>query len=260
MVMLGSFTIWRAAVTAWRPIADRFYLFPNHSWIGWIDHEWLGDWLKQIDHCWVNDFLLGPGTVACFFVAFTSLYAAGGLLSEDSQSIFDSKRDQGSDSSWADHQRLMKIILYALLVRALIEGWAEEVGVFASPFTFDPWDLSVELGGIVIGAWLVHTLSYPLFSKAPHFSPGESSIPSWNHLRRKCGVDIGSVVATGFYIFIVNPFELHPLTLIERQTLCLEVAIVFIAFRAALWRGLNLSFFSEIPQRIASRVPCVTGA
>jgi hypothetical protein len=182
------------------------------------------------------------------------------LLSEDSQSIFDSKRDQGSDSSWADHQRLMKIILYALLVRALIEGWAEEVGVFASPFTFDPWDLSVELGGIVIGAWLVHTLSYPLFSKAPHFSPGESSIPSWNHLRRKCGVDIGSVVATGFYIFIVNPFELHPLTLIERQTLCLEVAIVFIAFRAALWRGLNLSFFSEIPQRIASRVPCVTGA
>jgi hypothetical protein len=204
-----------------------------------IDHRWLGDWLSRIDHSWFNDFLLGPGTVACFFVVFTTLYAAGGLFQEHSDGIFNTNRTSGSESSWADHKRLMRIILDGLLVRALIEGWGEEVGIFDSPFIFDPWDLSVELGGIVLGAWLVHFLSYPLFSRVPPFPPGEPDIPSLIHLRAKFGIDVMSVLMTGFYIFMVNPFELRPLTLFERQTLSVEVAIVFVAFRAGLTRGMN---------------------
>jgi hypothetical protein len=53
------------------------------------------------------------------------------------------------------------------------------------------------------------------------------------------GIDFLSVLATGFYIFLVDPFELRPLTLVERQILCLEVAVVFVAFRAGLKRGMN---------------------
>jgi hypothetical protein len=252
MLLLAVFTVWRASVTAWRPNPDRFYFFPNSTWIGSIDHEWLSDFLRRVDHGWFNDFLLGPGTVACFFVVFTTLYAAGGLFREDSGYIFRSTSVARSDSSWADHKRLMRIILYGLLVRALIEGWGEEVGIFASPFIFDPWDLTVELGGIVFGSWLVHTLSYPLFSRVPHFAPeGPPDIPSFSDLRSKLGIDAMSVIATGLYIFIVDPFELRPLTLVERQTLCVEVAIVFIAFRAALNRGMNPS---------SDSIPCTVGA
>jgi hypothetical protein len=145
MLALARFTVWRAAVTAWRPLENRDYFFPNDNWLGWIDHRWLGDSLSRIDHSWFNDFLLGPGTVACFFVAFTALYAANGLFQTNSVSIFDSNRSLGS-TSWAEHKRLMKIILYGLLVRALLEGWGEEVGIFASQLVFDPWDLTVELG------------------------------------------------------------------------------------------------------------------
>lgn len=192
-----------------------------------------------MDHSWFNDFLLGPGTVACFFVAFTSLYAAGGVLHEDSGSILNPNRGMGRDSSFDDHKRLMKIILYGLLVRALIAGWGEEVGIFASRFVFDPWDLTVELGGIVLGAWLVHTLSYPLFSKAPHFASSEPGIPRLHEFGAKFGIDVVSVIVTGFYIFIVDPFELCPLTLVERQTLALEIAIMFLGFRAGLTRGMN---------------------
>ena len=132
----------------------------------------------------------------------------------------------------------MKIILYALLVRALIEGWGEEVGLFGSPFIFDPWDLTVELGGVILGAWMVHILSYPLFSTAPYFAP-EPDFAGLNDFLVRFGVDILSVMATGFYISLVDPFEPLPLTLIERQILSLEVAIVFITFRAGLKRGMN---------------------
>ena len=238
MVLLAGFTVWRAAVTAWRPLPDRFYFFPNDSWVGSIDRRWLNDWLSRVDHSWLNDFLLGPGTVACFFVAFTALYAVDGLFHEEPASIFNSNRPVSSYSSWADHKRLMKIILYGLLVRALVGGWGEEVGIFASQFIFDPWDLTVELGGVVLGAWLVYTLSYPLFSKVPHFPP-ERDVPRLGELRAKFGIDVLSVTATGFYIFLTDPFELRPLTLVERQTLSFELALVFIAFRAGLKRGMN---------------------
>jgi hypothetical protein len=240
MLVLAGFTVWRAAVTAWRLPPDRVYFFPNDSWLGAIDHRWLGGWLSRIDHSWLNDFLLGPGTVACFFVAFTALYAANGLVHEESRSILDSNRSAGSYSSWADHKRLMKIILYGLLVRALLEGWGEEVGILASQLIFDPLDLTVELGGVVLGAWLVHTLSYPHFSKVPHFPP-EPDIPCLNDLRAKFCIDILSVIATGFYIFIVDPFELRPLMLLERQILSFEIALVFITFRVGLTRGMNPS-------------------
>jgi len=46
MLVLAAFTVWRAAVTAWRPTTDRFYFFPNHTLLGLIDHQWLGDWLS----------------------------------------------------------------------------------------------------------------------------------------------------------------------------------------------------------------------
>jgi hypothetical protein len=220
MLVLGSFTVWRAAVTAWRPHEERLYFFPKDTWLGRVDRSWL------------NDFLLGPGTVACFFVAFTALYAADGLLH--------SNRTEDSSSSWSDHKRLMRIILYGLLVRALIGGWGEEVGIFASSFIFDPWDLTVELGGIVLGAWLVHTLSYPLFSSVAHFPP-KPDLPNLTDLRARFGTDVLSVLATGFYIFIVDPFELQPLTLVERQILALELAVVFIAFRVGMTRGMNPS-------------------
>ena len=255
MFVLAGFTIWRAAVTAWRPIPDRFYFFPNNNWLGSIDHRWLGGWLSRIDHSWFNDFLLGPGTVACFFVTFTALYAADGVFHKESGINLGSSRTAGSCSSWADHKRLMKIILYGLLVRALIGAWGEEVGLFASPFIFDPWDLTVELGGIVLGAWLVHTLSYPLFSKVPHF-PSELDIPSLNDLRAKFGIDVLSVVATGFYIIITDPFELRPLTLVERQTLSLELAFVFVGFRAGLKRGMNPSSdFIHLGQLLRAPAP-----
>lgn len=103
----------------------------------------------------------------------------------------------------------------------------------------------MELAGIVLGAWLVHTLSYPLFSKAPHFSSREFFVPSLNDLRAKFSIDVVAVVVTGFYIFIVDPFELRPLTLAERQVLSLEVAIVFLTFRAGLKRGMNPSLDSD---------------
>src|SRR5262245_19917855 len=230
MLLLAGFTVWRASVTAWRPAPDRVYFFPNNTWLGVIDRSWF------------NDFLLGPGTVACFFVVFTLLYAAGGVLREDTESIL--SRRVRDDSSWADHKRLMKIILYGLLVRALIGGWGEEVGIFASSLVFDPWDLTVELGGIVLGAWLVHTLSYPLFSRVPHFAPGASPYPGLRSLWPDVSIDAVSVLATGFYICIVDPFELRPLTLFERQILALEIAIMFLAFRAAFKRGLNPSLDS----------------
>lgn len=231
MLGLAGFTLWRAGVTAWRPLADRLYLFSNETWMGVVDRSWL------------NDFLLGPGTVACSFIAFTTLYAAGGVFGEDATS-------SSSSSIWADHKRLMKIILYGLLVRALIGGWGEEVGIFASDLVFDPWDLTVELGGIVLGAWLVHTLSYPLFSRVPHFPP-EPDIPALCNLCPRIGIDMLSVVATGFYIVLVDPFELRPLTIVERQVLSLEVAAVFVVFRTGLKRGMNLS---------AQSVPIVTDA
>jgi hypothetical protein len=62
-----------------------------------------------------------------------------------------------------------------------------------------------------------------------------------NDLRAKFGIDALSVTATGFYIFLTDPFELRPLTLVERQTLSFELALVFIAFRAGLKRGMNPS-------------------
>ena len=229
MLVLAGFTVWRAAVTAWRPTPNRYYFFPNDTALGLIDRSWL------------NDFLLGPGTVACFFVAFTLLYAAGGLLHQESAGLFISNRSDGNDSSWSDHRRLIKIILWGLLARALIEAWCEEVGVFASRSVFDPWDLTIELGGIIFGAWLVQVLSYPLFSKAPHFTPGEPAIPGLNRLPIKFSIDGVSAIVTGIYIFIVDPFELRPLTLFERQTLAVEIAIMFITFRAGLTRGMNLS-------------------
>jgi len=239
MFALAGFTVWRASVTAWRPPTDRIYFFPNNTWLGSIDHRWLSGWLSRIDRSWFNDFLLGPGTVACFFVAFTLLYAVGGLLHDETDSVLNSHRTVGSDSRWADHKRLMKIILYGLLVRALVGGWGEEVGILASSLVFDPLDLSVELAGIVLGAWLVHTLSYPLFSRRPHFAPGEHDLSGLEHLRARLGIDIASVVATGIYIFIVDPFELRPLTLVERQILSIEIAVVFLTFRCGLRRGLN---------------------
>jgi len=239
MVVLAGFTLWRAAVTAWRPLSDRSYFFPNDSWLGYVDHRWLGNWLSRADRSWLNDFLLGPGTVACFFVAFTALYAADALFHQPSGSLFCSTRPVRDDSSWADHKRLMKIILYGLLVRALIGGWGEEVGIFASSLIFDPFDLTVELGGIVLGAWLVHSLSYPLFSRVPHFS--SESEPGLRGLRAQFGIDTLSVIVTGFYIIIVDPFELQPLTLVERQILALEIALVFLTFRFGLKRGMNPS-------------------
>jgi hypothetical protein len=216
MLILSALTVWRASVTAWRPTANRLYLFSNHTWLGSIDRSWL------------NDFLLGPGNVACFFIAFTFLYALSGLLRHP------------TNRSWADHKRLMKIILYGLLVRALIEAWAEEVGVFASRLVFDPWDLTVELGGIVLGAWIVQMLSYPLFSRLPHFGP-EETLPKLHAMRAAISIDAASVVATGFYIFLTDPFELQPLTLLERQILALEIGIVFVGFRACLKRGMGPS-------------------
>ena len=242
MLTLGGCTIWRAAVTSWRPKPERFYFFPNDNWLGLIDHRWLDDWLSRIDHSWLNDFLLGPGTIACFFIVFTTLYAADSLFHGDSPSILDSNRTAGKPSACADHKRLMKIILYSLLVRALIEGWGEEVGLFGNPFIFDPWDLTVELCGVILGAWLVHILPYPLFSTTPHFSP-EPDFAGQNDLLIRFGADILSVMATGFYIFLVDPIELRPLTLIERQILSLEVALVFITFRGGLKRGMNPDAF-----------------
>jgi hypothetical protein len=165
-----------------------------------IDHRWLGDWLSRIERSWLNDFLWGPGTVACFFGVFTALYATDALFHGETRSIFTPKRSIDDDCSWSDHKRLMKVILYGLLVRALAEGWGEEVGMLASTFVFDPWDLSVELAGVVVGAWLVHTLSYPLFSKAPYFGLN-STVPDFNALPSKFGVDVLSVLGTGFYIF-----------------------------------------------------------
>ena len=217
MLLLSLFTVWRAAVTAWRPAADRLYFFPDNGWLGRIDRSWL------------NDFLLGPGTVACFFVAFTFLYALHGLLGH-----------RANNRSWADHKRLMKIILYGLLVRALLEAWAEEVEIFPSRLVFDPWDLTVELGGIVLGAWIVQTLSYPLFSRLSHFAP-EETLPQRSAMRAAFSIDAASVVATGFYIFLTDPFELQPLTLLERQILALEIGIVFVTFRACLKRGIGPS-------------------
>jgi len=55
---------------------------------------------------------------------FTAVYPTGGLFREESLSIFRWNRSTGS-ASWADHKKVMQIILYALLVRAI-----------------DPWDLS----------------------------------------------------------------------------------------------------------------------
>jgi hypothetical protein len=72
----------------------------------------------------------------------------------------------------------------------------------------------------------------------PHFPP-EPDIPSLKDLRAKFGIDILSIIGTGVYIFLVDPFELRPLTLLERQTLSFEIALVFIAFRAGLTRGMN---------------------
>lgn len=238
MLVLGGFTIWRAAVTAWRPVPDRFYFFPNDSWLGSVDRDWLGGWLRIIDRSWLNDFLLGPGTVACFFVAFTALYATDALFHQDPGSIFQPLRTVGSSCLSADHKRLMKIILYGLLIRALIAGWGEEVGIFASSLIFDPWDLTAELGGVVWGAWLVHSLSYPLFSKSPSFPPDPETTQHGN-LRSRFGIDTLSVIVTGFYIVIVDPFELRPLTLTERQILALELAVVFVGFRAGMKHGLN---------------------
>ena len=209
MLVLAGFTVWRAAVTAWRPTPNRYYFFPNNTSFGLIDRQWLGNWLSRIDHSWLNDFLLGPGTVACFFVAFTLLYAAGGSLHQESAGIFNSNRSDSRDSSWSDHRRLIKIILWGLLARALIEAWGEEVGIFSSRFVFDPWDLTIELGGVIFGAWLAQVLSYPLFSKVPHFTPGEPVIPGLNRLPIKFSIDAVSVIVTGAYIFIVDPFELR---------------------------------------------------
>src|SRR5215510_3283060 len=75
---LAVTTVWRSFMTT-GPIKDRRYFFPNNIWIGWIDHHWLRDSLNRIDHNWFNDFILGPGTVACFYLAFSGLYAIGGL-------------------------------------------------------------------------------------------------------------------------------------------------------------------------------------
>jgi hypothetical protein len=71
------------------------------------------------------------------------LNAKHALFHEQTQDICTPKRRMDNDCSWSDHKRLMKLILYGLLVGALAEGWGEEVGMLASTFVFDPWDLSV---------------------------------------------------------------------------------------------------------------------
>src|SRR5262245_4584248 len=138
---LAVTTVWRSFMTT-GPIKDRRYFFPNTTWIGWIDHHWLRDSLNRIDHNWFNDFILGPGTVSCFYLAFTGLYAIAGLASSHE-----------SATHASNHKRRLKIILYVILGRALFSGWAEEVQLVPSPFIFDVKDVVIEGAGVVLAYW-----------------------------------------------------------------------------------------------------------
>ncbi len=224
-IPLAIATVWRSFMTT-GPIKNRHYLFPNNTWIGWIDRHLLASWLNKIDHNWLNDFLLGPGTVACFYLAFTSLYAIAGVLR---------KRVPPSN-----HKRRMKIILYVILGRALYSGWSEEVQLVPSPFVFDVTDVVVEGAGVVLGYWMIQILSYPLFSRSDPFVFGEIEATNDKKQVPKFVIDMAAVL-TGFaYTWIVDPFGLTPSPRTQLWTLPLELSVIFIAIRWALQDALSL--------------------
>src|SRR5262245_59360456 len=177
------------------PIKDRRYFFPNTTSIGWIDHHWLRDSLNRIDHNWFNDFILGPGTVACFYLAFTGLYAIAGLASSHE-----------SATHASNHKRRLKIILYVILGRALFSGWAEEVQLVPSPFIFDVKDVVIEGAGVVLAYWMIQVLSYPRFSRFAPFMWAESESPAEKKQGPRFVVDVAAILTGDAYTWIVDPF------------------------------------------------------
>jgi hypothetical protein len=218
---LAVTTVWRSFMTT-GPIKDRRYFFPNNTWVGWIDHHWLRDSLNRIDHNWFNDFILGPGTVACFYLAFTGLYALAGLVGR-----------LGSARHASNHKRRMKIILYVILGRALLSGWAEEVQLIPSPFIFDVKDVVIEGAGVVLAYWMIQVLSYPRFSRVAPFICVESK-SAQKKQGPKFVVDIAAILTGGAYTWIVDPFGVNPLTRTQLWMLPLELSVVFLAVRWAL--------------------------
>jgi hypothetical protein len=222
MGSLSMITVWRNIMTT-GPTKDRYYFFPNDTWIGRIDRDWLGDLLNTVDHSWLNDFLLGPGTVSCFYLAFTVLYAFAGLFSSPTPPRI------------AGHQRRMQIILYVILGGMLYSAWTEEVQLVPSPFIFDVKDVVIEGAGALLGFWMIRLLSYPNLSGRPQFA----DMIRTTNLAPKFLVDVAAVFAGAAYTWIVDPFGLAPSTVYPLWTLPLEFSLVFLVVRRALVRGLE---------------------
>ena len=145
MAGLGAFSLWRVQMTVWRPLAERYYLFPANTWVGRLEHSWL------------NDALYAFGMVGLLYVLYTAKEYFGGGFS----------REELTEERWDDHRGRSTLMIGTGIVIILIWAWLEEIGDLVPGYIFDKWDVNAIYLGFILGYSMMHHLSYPVFEANP---------------------------------------------------------------------------------------------
>jgi len=230
---ITGFSLWRAWLTAWRPLKERYY-FADHGFLRWIDHHWLGGALHIIDHSWVNDFLACPAAVAGSYLIFQLFEYVASHFTQETGSFLDERLSRAGAASWPDHKRRMQIILYSAAGLMLQSAWHEKVSLLGAAH-WDKWDILAEGSGCVLIVWMIVLLLYPLFAKRQRFSPETVEIPNMRRMWPKILLDVAALFLAGIYLysvaFLVATGIQTPFTGWERWMVPLEVTVVFLLYR-----------------------------
>lgn len=151
MSALSAFSLWRVDRTVWRAPADRQYLFPADTWLGYVEH------------CWLNDALYAFGMVGILYVLYT---AKERLTAGPAQPA------TLTEELWSDHQQRSKLMIGTGVVIILIWAWLEEIAGLVPGYVFDKWDVQAIYLGFILGFCVIHRLSYPVFAARPRFMSG----------------------------------------------------------------------------------------
>jgi len=264
MAVFEAFCLWRASVTAWRPVKDRFYPF-DHGGLRWFDQHVFGGALRHIDHGQVNDFLMIPAPVAGTYLVLTLMYAIAGYLTRDSGTIFNLNQAARNDS-WANHKRKLQTILFVTIALMLQAGWLEKIRKLGG-HVWDTKDVFAEGGGAVVAVWMILSLSYPFLARVPAFSPEAPAGPDPKSMRWRYFFDSLGMLMVAAYIFagefLIDPSAWTPMTAFDRYTFPLEIVCVFFICRYVLkrniqrppdftWMHLNLPLGSDTSDEIQS--------
>lgn len=145
MAALGGFSLWRVQMTVWRPVAERYYLFPADTWMGRLEHSWL------------NDALYAFGMVGLLYLLYTAKEFLGAEAS----------RGRLTEDQWEEHRDRSTLMIGTGIVIILIWAWLEEIGDLVPGYIFDKWDVNAIYLGFILGYSMMHHLSYPIFESSP---------------------------------------------------------------------------------------------